>query len=88
MKSILIAGAALLVLAGCSSSGKTVTIHSNADEFLFKENKEKFYSDAKSTKIWVATYKTKSDIRVRSHFIDIWVKQAQFDELEYMPDNI
>lgn len=90
-KLLLLAGVALIGLSGCASSEKSLTIESQSEinkpsvdsenEFVFRENTQKFYSDAKATKIWVATYKTKSNIRVRSHFIDVWVKQAQFDGL-------
>ena len=46
---------------------------------------ERYYKEAKTTKIWIATYKTKSNIRVRDHFVDVWVKRAEFIELEYTP---
>lgn len=67
------------------SDASIVSDTSKEDMFL-NEKEDKFYSDAKLAKIWVATYKTKSNIRVRSHFIDEWVQKAEFNNIEYMPE--
>lgn len=52
------------------------------------EEDEKVFEESQVAKVWVATYKSKSkpELRVRSHFTDIWIKRARFKDLEYSPD--
>lgn len=55
---------------------------------LFPEKiEDKFYSDAKLAKVWVDTHVTDSNIRVREQFIDIWVKQASFENTDIVPED-
>ena len=94
-------GASILILSGCASKepskpsvphppSKIVVIekHVEPDNIIIDpldEEDEQYYIPARTTKIWIAAYKTRSDMRVRDHFVDIWVKKARFKELETIP---
>lgn len=87
----------VLLNGGCASKKidikenkkkETIFIKGNTNQNIinpFTEHEEKFYEDAKLATVWVATYKTKDNIRVRSGFIDIWLKKAQFTNTEEIP---
>ncbi len=56
---------------------------------LFQEKEEdKYYDDAKVSKVWVDAYVTESNIRVREQFIDLFTRHARFVNTDFTPEEV
>lgn len=89
----------ILIFTACSSKEvQTPTINKiiikkviNKDDStkvgkLFDNKRDGFFKRARMEKVWINTYRTSSNTRVRSHFNDLIVEEADFIDTEYTPE--